>query len=135
MRTPTADTLVRAGSSSLWGADVDLVKMDIEGGEGPLLQENVGWLGRVKSLIAEFHPQIIDYSAAGNHLMPGGKAARHGRAAKRDRLSDRRDKFDRHGARWARIHRDCRIYERCRLRHVRYRRCYPVTARLVLCAD
>jgi hypothetical protein len=29
-----------------------------------LLQENLGWLGRVKSLIAEFHPQIIDYSAA-----------------------------------------------------------------------
>jgi FkbM family methyltransferase len=46
------------------GADVDLVKIDIEGGEGPLLQENLGWLGRVKSLIAEFHPQIIDYPAA-----------------------------------------------------------------------
>jgi hypothetical protein len=29
-----------------------------------LLQENLGWLGRVKSLIAEFHPQIIDYPAA-----------------------------------------------------------------------
>ena len=35
------------------GVDVDLVKMDIEGGEGPLLQENLGWLPCVKSLIVE----------------------------------------------------------------------------------
>src|SRR6185312_4346344 len=46
------------------GTDVDLVKMDIEGGEGPLLKENLGWLQRVRSLIAEFHPTIIDYPAA-----------------------------------------------------------------------
>ena len=46
------------------GAQVDLVKMDIEGGEGPLLRENLGWLGRVRSLIAEFHPEVIDYPAA-----------------------------------------------------------------------
>jgi hypothetical protein len=38
--------------------------MDIEGGEGPLLQENLAWLGRVRSLIAEFHPDLIDYPAA-----------------------------------------------------------------------
>jgi FkbM family methyltransferase len=46
------------------GAEVDLVKMDIEGGEGPLLKENLGWLQRVRSLIAEFHPTLIDYPAA-----------------------------------------------------------------------
>ncbi len=46
------------------GAEADLVKMDIEGGEGPLLQENLGWLKRVRSIIAEFHPTIIDYPAA-----------------------------------------------------------------------
>jgi FkbM family methyltransferase len=45
------------------GAEVDLVKMDIEGGEGPLLGENLGWLGRVRSIIAEFHPTLIDYPA------------------------------------------------------------------------
>jgi FkbM family methyltransferase len=45
------------------GAEVDLVKMDIEGGEGPLLAENLGWLGRVRSIIAEFHPTMIDYPA------------------------------------------------------------------------
>jgi len=46
------------------GAEADLVKMDIEGGEGPLLKENLGWLKRVRSLIAEFHPTLIDYPAA-----------------------------------------------------------------------
>src|SRR6185312_1744089 len=46
------------------GAEVDLVKMDIEGGEGPLLAANLGWLQRVRSLIAEFHPTMIDYPAA-----------------------------------------------------------------------
>jgi len=45
-------------------AHADLVKMDIEGGEGPLLRENVGWLRRVRSIIAEFHPTMIDYPAA-----------------------------------------------------------------------
>jgi FkbM family methyltransferase len=45
------------------GAEVDLVKLDIEGGEGPLLAENLGWLGRVRSIIAEFHPPHIDYPA------------------------------------------------------------------------
>jgi FkbM family methyltransferase len=45
------------------GANADLVKMDIEGGEGPLLGENIGWLGRVRSIIAEFHPTVIDYPA------------------------------------------------------------------------
>ena len=40
------------------------VKMDIEGGEGPLLQGNLTWLGRVRSVIAEFHPEVIDYPAA-----------------------------------------------------------------------
>lgn len=46
------------------GAQVDVVKMDIEGGEGPLLQGDLAWLGRVRSLIAEFHPDVIDYPAA-----------------------------------------------------------------------
>ena len=46
------------------GAEIDLIKMDIEGGEGPLLQaDNVKWLGRVRSIIAEFHPTLIDYPA------------------------------------------------------------------------
>ena len=55
------ETLLRKLPS---GAEVDLVKLDIEGGEGPLLQENLEWLRRVRSLIAEFHPEVIDYPAA-----------------------------------------------------------------------
>ena len=46
------------------GAEVDLVKMDIEGGEQALLAENVDWLRRVKAIIAEFHPDVIDYPGA-----------------------------------------------------------------------
>jgi len=46
------------------GEAVDLVKMDIEGGEGPLLRENLDWMGRVRSIIAEFHPTVIDYPLA-----------------------------------------------------------------------
>jgi FkbM family methyltransferase len=45
------------------GAEVDLVKMDIEGGEGPLFEANLGWLGRVRSIIAETHRDLIDHSA------------------------------------------------------------------------
>jgi FkbM family methyltransferase len=46
------------------GVQVDILKMDIEGGEGPLLQGDLAWLARVRSLIAEFHPEVIDYPAA-----------------------------------------------------------------------
>jgi len=54
------DTLLQKLPS---GAEVDVVKMDIEGGEGPLMRENIAWLGRVRSLIAEFHPELIDFPA------------------------------------------------------------------------
>jgi len=54
------DTLLQKLPS---GAEVDVVKMDIEGGEGPLMHENIAWLGRVRSLIAEFHPELIDLPA------------------------------------------------------------------------
>ena len=40
---------------------VDLLKMDIEGGEETLLSRNLGWLSRVRSIIAEFHPTLVDY--------------------------------------------------------------------------
>jgi FkbM family methyltransferase len=63
------------------GAIIDLVKMDIEGGEGPLLRQNLEWLSRVKSIIAEFHPHLIDYPEAirsieqqGFRYLPAGSA-------------------------------------------------------------
>jgi FkbM family methyltransferase len=47
------------------GAVIDLIKMDIEGGEGPLLEAtaDLAWLGRVRSIIAETHRDIIDMPA------------------------------------------------------------------------
>lgn len=43
------------------GRAVDLVKMDIEGGEQQLLTSDLGWLDRVRALIVEFHPAVVDY--------------------------------------------------------------------------
>ncbi len=40
---------------------IDVLKMDIEGGEQQLLSGPIQWLSRVRSIIAEFHPEIIDY--------------------------------------------------------------------------
>ena len=42
------------------GGSIDLVKMDIEGGEGALLKAG-DWLSGVKALIVEFHPEKVDY--------------------------------------------------------------------------
>lgn len=46
------------------GEMVDLVKLDIEGGEKPLLAGDRAWLSRVSALIAEFH-----FDAAGNRAV------------------------------------------------------------------
>jgi FkbM family methyltransferase len=44
------------------GAMIDLVKMDIEGGEQALLVDtDTGWLSRVRAFIVEFHPEIVDH--------------------------------------------------------------------------
>jgi FkbM family methyltransferase len=45
------------------GAQIDIVKMDIEGGEGPLFESNLGWLSRVRSIVAETHRTVIDHPA------------------------------------------------------------------------
>lgn len=40
---------------------VDLLKLDIEGGEQDLLMaDDVEWLTRVDAIIAEFHPEVVD---------------------------------------------------------------------------
>jgi FkbM family methyltransferase len=54
------------------GTPIDLVKMDIEGGEEALLRGTLDWLGRVRSLIAEFHPAVIDYPRAVQVLQQAG---------------------------------------------------------------
>jgi FkbM family methyltransferase len=44
------------------GTMIDLVKLDIEGGEQELLADaDLSWLSRVRSLIVEFHPALVDY--------------------------------------------------------------------------
>ncbi len=44
------------------GTIVDLVKLDIEGGEQALLTAgDLSWLGRIRAMIAEFHPSLVDY--------------------------------------------------------------------------
>jgi FkbM family methyltransferase len=49
-----------------------VVKMDIEGGEQALLEKAIGWLSRVRLLIAEFHPPLIDYSWCITRLVNAG---------------------------------------------------------------
>lgn len=48
------------------------VKMDIEGGEEALLRGDLTWLSRVRSVVAEFHPDIIDYPGAIRVLQDAG---------------------------------------------------------------
>lgn len=43
------------------GRKIDLLKLDIEGGEEELLGSNLEWLERVDAIIAEFHPGCVDY--------------------------------------------------------------------------
>ena len=53
-------------------ATVDLLKVDIEGGEENLLSGDVRWLTRVKSLQAEFHPALIDYQRVKKTILDSG---------------------------------------------------------------
>ena len=41
--------------------EADLMKMDIEGGEQDLLSSNTEWLSRIPVVLAEFHPDRVDY--------------------------------------------------------------------------
>ena len=50
------------------GRVVDLLKMDIEGGEQALLDGDLGWLRSVHSIIAEFHPLAVDYPGLTSRL-------------------------------------------------------------------
>lgn len=51
---------------------VDLVKIDIEGGEAPLLESAPPWLSRVRSIIIEFHPDRVDYPGLVGTLQTAG---------------------------------------------------------------
>lgn len=51
---------------------IDVLKIDIEGGEQQLLSGPIGWLSHVKSIIAEFHPDIIDYAGCVERIESAG---------------------------------------------------------------
>lgn len=57
MRVPAVTVTDLVGPST----PIRLLKMDIEGGEGPLLAGAPDWLDAVSALIAEFHPDVVDY--------------------------------------------------------------------------
>jgi len=44
------------------GERIDLLKIDIEGGEQALLEgPDLSWLSQIKEIIIEFHPTLVDY--------------------------------------------------------------------------
>lgn len=61
------------------GPRIDLLKVDIEGGEAELFSGNLEWLDGVQNIIVEFHPNIIDVgpiteaicSRGFKHILPG----------------------------------------------------------------
>ena len=53
-------------------AVVDLIKLDIEGGEENLFSGDVSWLMKVKALLAEFHPALIDYPTVKRRILDSG---------------------------------------------------------------
>jgi len=53
------DLMERMGWSSL-----DLVKIDIEGGEGVLFEENLDWMDVTRHIVLEFHERMVAGSSA-----------------------------------------------------------------------
>lgn len=51
---------------------IDLLKMDIEGGEQALLSGPIEWLDDVGAVIAEFHPMLADYPALVDRIVSKG---------------------------------------------------------------
>lgn len=59
VRTVSFDTVL----AELGAERVDLVKLDIEGGEGALLAGDPGWTAAVGAIVAELHPDDADIPA------------------------------------------------------------------------
>jgi len=60
VRTVSMDTVLATLPPGMF---VDLLKVDIEGGEQALLSGDVSWLSRVNAIVVEFHSALIDYPA------------------------------------------------------------------------
>ena len=54
-----SDLMERMGWPSL-----DLVKLDIEGGEGVLFEENLDWMDVTRHIVLEFHERMMERSSA-----------------------------------------------------------------------
>lgn len=52
--------------------EVDLLKVDIEGGETALFSEDASWLKRVRVIIVEFHPGLVDYPRIAQRVVKYG---------------------------------------------------------------
>jgi FkbM family methyltransferase len=53
-------------------AEIDILKVDVEGGEDALLRYHGRWLARVAVVVAEFHPPVVDDIALTELLMAHG---------------------------------------------------------------
>ena len=53
-------------------AQIDLLKIDIEGGEEALLQGDVGWLDQVNAIVIELHPGLVDCEAIARFITERG---------------------------------------------------------------
>lgn len=51
---------------------IDLLKIDIEGGESALFSGPTDWLGHVGCIVAEFHPPVVDDLALVRFLVSSG---------------------------------------------------------------
>ena len=58
--------------ASLPNQHIDLLKIDIEGGEQALLTSNTEWLAAVDAIVAEFHPNVVDYAGLIERLVANG---------------------------------------------------------------
>ena len=66
---------------------VDLVKMDIEGGEEALLSHDTGWLAGVRALMVEWHDDRADSRPLIQNVVAAGFEHRPLNAARQDNLS------------------------------------------------
>lgn len=71
----TVDSVLKAGDID---GVIDVLKLDIEGGEEDLVQGNLQWLSRVRRIVAELHPAIVNtdcvieaFKDSGLEFIPG----------------------------------------------------------------
>lgn len=57
---PVAMVTVESIIKELFVSQLDLIKVDIEGGEQELFLEPTGWLDQTEAIIIEFHPLLVD---------------------------------------------------------------------------